>query len=336
MHFILLAALALHIPAQTGIEASPFRLKAEATGHSGEAGAARSPHVPGGFRLDVHVPRGFRLQAEETTGHRGDLQAEGSKSRLREESVQSAALGRAMNYRVLVPQNYATSQQRYPVLYLLHGLDGDHTDWTTRTNLAEYTRTLPLIIVMPDGGNSWYTNAAEVPADRYEDYLINDLQSDVARKYRTVNSRYGRAIAGLSMGGYGALKMALKRPAAFAVAGSFSGAFSITREEGIGARLNATEKERIQRIYGAADGPARRENDVYALAASAKPGSTPYIYVDCGTTDFLLDDNRQAIAAISKAGLAYEYHEVTGAHSWDYWDRRIRAFLPVLMKRMAN
>jgi S-formylglutathione hydrolase FrmB len=253
-----------------------------------------------------------------------------------DESFQSAALGRAMKYRVLVPQSYEASQQRYPVLYLLHGLDGDHTDWTTRTNLAEYTRTLPLIIVMPDGGNSWYTNAVGVPADRYEDYILTDLQLDVVRKYRTINSRYGRAIAGLSMGGYGALKMALKRPAAFAVAGSFSGAFSITREDGIGARLNATDRERIQGIYGAADGPARRENDVYALAASAKPGATPYLYVDCGTTDVLLEDNRQAIAAISKARLAYEYHEVPGAHSWDYWDRRIREFLPVLMSRMAN
>jgi S-formylglutathione hydrolase FrmB len=287
---------------------------------------ALPPHPVPGAAFDVppgtsHVARGTR-----------QVQA----PRLREESFQSAALGRAMKYRVLVPQNYGTSQQRYPVLYLLHGLDGDHTDWTTRTNLAEYTRTLPLIIVMPDGGNSWYTNAAAVPADRYEDYILTDLQSDVVRKYRTVNSRYGRAIAGLSMGGYGALKMALKRPAAFAVGGSFSGAFSITREEGIGARLNATEQERIQRIYGAADGPARRENDVYLLAESAKPGATPYLYVDCGTTDFLLDDNRQAIAAISKARLAYEYHEVAGAHSWDYWDRRIREFLPVLMKRLAN
>jgi S-formylglutathione hydrolase FrmB len=309
MHFILLAALALHMPAQSVAEESLFRLEA---------------HVPAGSSLHAHVPGGFRLQAE------------GTESRLREESLQSAALGRVMKYRVLVPQDYGTSERRYPVLYLLHGLNGNYTDWTTRTNLLEYSRTLALIIVMPDGGNSWYTNAAGVPADRFEDYVLTDLQSDVVRKYRTVNSRYGRAIAGLSMGGYGALKMALKRPAAFAVAGSFSGAFSATREDGFGARLNATERERLERIYGASDTAARRENDVYALAATAKPGSAPYLYIDCGTTDFLLEDNRQAIAAISKAGLAYEYHEVAGAHSWDYWDRRIREFLPVLMKRLVN
>lgn len=256
--------------------------------------------------------------------------------RLRDESLPSAALGRTMKYRVLVPEDYGGSARRYPVLYLLHGLDGDYTDWTARTNLAEYSRTVPLIIVMPDGENSWYTNAADSPQGRFEDYILNDLHADVVRKYRTVNARYGRAIAGLSMGGYGALKMALKRPAAFAVAGSFSGAFSITQPDGIEARLNEMERQRTRKIFGAGDTPARRDNDIYALAAAAKPAATPYLYVDCGTTDFLLDDNRKAIAAISRSGLAYEYHEVAGAHSWDYWDRRIRAFLPVLMKRLAN
>lgn len=266
------------------------------------------------------------------------LQAEGSppQSRLREDRVQSAALGRTMKYRVLLPHDYGASERRYPVLYLLHGLDGDYTDWTTRTNLAEYSRALPLIIVMPDGGNSWYTNAAGSPADRFEDYILTDLPADVVRKYRTVNSRHGRAIAGLSMGGYGALKMALKRPAAFAVAGSFSGAFSITEADGIGTQLNAIERERAGRIYGAGEAPGRRENDVYALAAAAKPGAAPYLYLDCGTTDFLLDDNRRAAAAISGSGLAYEYHEVAGAHAWDYWDRRVREFLPVLMKKLEN
>ena len=101
MHFLLLAALLLHIPAHSNTQA--------------------------------------RLAAE----------------RLREESVQSAALGRPMKYRVLLPSDYGSSQRRYPVLYLLHGLGGDYKDWTTRTNVAEYSRTLPLIIVMPDGEKWW-------------------------------------------------------------------------------------------------------------------------------------------------------------------------------------
>ena len=257
------------------------------------------------------------------------------RARLREDSVQSAALSRTMKYRVLVPQDYETSQRRYPVLYLLHGLTGDYTDWTTRTNLAEYTRTLALIVVMPDGENQWYTNAADGSA-RFEDFIVTDLAADVVRKYRTVNSRYGRAIAGLSMGGYGALKLALKRPAQYAVAGSFSGAFGVTIEGRYDRMIASVKAPTVSTIFGAPDSETRKQNDVLALATAMKPAGAPYLYVDCGTADTLLPENRDVIAALHKSGAAYEYHEVAGAHSWDYWDRRIREFLPVLMKRLQN
>lgn len=264
-----------------------------------------------------------------------DAQARLAPERAREEALQSAALGRAMKYRVLLPAEYATSQRRYPVLYLLHGLGGAYTDWTTRTNIAEYSRTLPLIIVMPDGGNSWYTNAADTPADRYEDYILTDLQADVVSKYRTINSRHGRAIAGLSMGGYGALKMALKRPGAFAVAGSFSGAFSATRQAEL-VKLIASQDEPLRRIFGDDGSAVRRENDLYMLAAAAKPGAVPYLYIDCGIADRLLGANREVVATLLQSGVAYEYHEVAGGHTWEYWDRQIRQFLPILMKKLAD
>lgn len=283
--------------------------------------------------LLLHTP------AQTDTGARpgGHVQADASTSpRLREESVQSAALGRAMKYRVLVPEGYGGSLARYPVLYLLHGLGGNYMDWTTRTNLAEYTRTLPLIIVMPDAGNQWYTNAADGSA-RMEDYVLTDLQADVVEKYRTVNSRYGRAVAGLSMGGYGALKMALKRPGAFAVAASFSGAFSVTQEGALESLIAKPEAARLQQIFGPAGSQTRKDNDLVTLAAAIKPAGLPYLYVDCGISDNpLLAANREVIAALHKAGAMYEFHEVAGAHTWDYWDRRIREFLPLLMKKLAN
>lgn len=258
-----------------------------------------------------------------------------AKPRLRDESFHSSALGKTMKYRVLVPQGYDTSERRYPVLYLLHGLTGDYKDWTTRTNIAEYTRTLPLIVVMPDGENQWYTNAAEGPA-KFEDFITADLPADVVAKYRTVNSRYGRAIAGLSMGGYGALKIALRRPAQFAVTGSFSGAFGVTIEGRYDRMIDSVKAEPLTRIFGPADSDTRKQNDVLALAAALKPAAAPYIYIDCGTSDQLIAENRDVVAALHKAGVAYEYHEIAGAHSWDYWDRRIREFLPILMKRLAN
>jgi len=241
-----------------------------------------------------------------------------------------------MHYRVLLPANDDTSLLRYPVLYLLHGLGGNYTDWTTRSNVAEYSRSLPLIIVMPDGENGWYTNAADGSA-RFEDYILTDLQADVVKKFRTINSRYGRAIAGLSMGGYGALKLALKRPATFSVAASFSGAFSATRQGELERLIGGAEADRLQKIFGPAGSQARRENDVFTLAAALKPAGAPYIHIDCGIADnSLIDANRELVAAIHKTGAAYEYHEVAGAHSWDYWDRRIREFLPMLMRKLQN
>ena len=135
--------------------------------------------------------------------------------------------------------------RRYPVLYLLHGLTGDYKDWSTRTNLAEYSKTVPVIIVMPDAGNSWYTNAAD-GTSKFEDYIATELPADVVQKYRTINSRHGRAIAGLSMGGYGALKLALKRPAQFSVVGSFSGAFEVTREGQLERLIGAAESDRLR------------------------------------------------------------------------------------------
>lgn len=241
-----------------------------------------------------------------------------------------------MNYRVLLPANYDTSLQRYPVLYLLHGLGGNYSDWTTRSNVAEYSRALPLIIVMPDGENAWYTNAPDGSA-RFEDYIVTDLQADVVKKFRTINSRYGRAIAGLSMGGYGALKMALKRPAAFSVAASFSGAFNATRQGELERLIGGAEAARLTKIFGPAGSKTRAENDVLALAAALTPAGAPYIYVDCGIADnSLIGANRELIAAIHKTGAAYEYHEIAGAHSWDYWDRRIREFLPILMAKLQN
>lgn len=268
------------------------------------------------------------------TAESAAAQTSAKHPRLREESFHSSALGRTMKYRVLVPQGYEAAERRYPVLYLLHGLTGDYKDWTTRTNIAEYTRTLPLIVVMPDGENQWYTNATEGP--KFEDYITTDLPADVVAKYRTVNSRYGRAIAGLSMGGYGALKIGLKRPAQFAVVGAFSGAFGVTVEGRYDKMIESVKAEPLARVFGPAGSDTRKQNDVLTLAAVVRPAGAPYIYIDCGTSDQLITENREVVAALHKAGVAYEYHEIAGAHSWDYWDRRVRSFLDALMKKLAN
>ena len=254
-------------------------------------------------------------------------------SRLREESVQSAALGRTMRYRVLVPDGYGLSLRRYPVLVLLHGLTGDYRDWSTRSNVAEHSRDIPLVIVMPDGENSWYTNSAGDAAAKFEDYILNDLIQDVEKKYDVIRSSYGRAIAGLSMGGFGAIKLSLKRPRRFVVAASFSGALPVARDAEFGSSLGK-EYQRLQQIFGPAGSETRKANDLYALAAAMPSAQAPYIYVDCGTDDGLLASNREFVDVLKKAGLAYEYHEYPGAHTWNYWDARINEVLPLIMRKL--
>jgi len=251
----------------------------------------------------------------------------------KDDSVTSAALGRTMKYRVLLPEGYERSREQYRALYLLHGLTGDYMDWSTRTDLARLARDLPLVIVMPDGENAWYTNAAD-KGPRFEDYVADDLVKDVEAKYRVIRSRYGRAIAGLSMGGYGALKIGLKRPAVFVAAGGFSSALGVT-EPSFADRLTAY-RDQLNKIYGPAGSETRTTNDVLLIVEKAAPDRAPAIYVDCGTEDGLLESNRALAAALKKRGIGYEYHEIPGAHTWDYWNRRMEVFLPWLMRAFRN
>src|SRR6266566_154556 len=143
--------------------------------------------------------------------------------------LQSKLFGATLPYNIILPPDYAVSPvTRYPVLYLLHGLTGHYTDWRARTNVADYAAHYRLIVVMPEGNNGWYTDSATVPTDKYETYILQELIPDVQRRYRTIEDRSGRAIAGLSMGGYGAIKFGLKSPSTFVFAASMSGAVAAT------------------------------------------------------------------------------------------------------------
>ncbi len=258
-------------------------------------------------------------------------------------TFESKALGRSMTYRVLLPAGYPFSTQRYPVLYLLHGLNGTFSDWERRTQLTELLQAYRLIVVMPEGQNSWYGDSVERAADRFESYVLDDVVGDVEKQYRAIGTRHARAVAGLSMGGYGAMKFALKRPAQFLVAGSFSGAFSLVRAGAPASPatppsdetpLARTVRETVTAVYGPPGSEARAANDLFALAQRADVSRLPYLYVDCGTEDSLLRINREFAAVLHERKAAFEYHELPGAHTWDYWDRQIGEFLRVLARRM--
>src|ERR1043165_9168661 len=173
---------------------------------------------------------------------------------------QSKLINATLPYDVILPPGYrASATTRYPVLYLLHGWGGHYTDWLTRTNVADYAAQYRMIVVMPEGNDSWYVDGAAGVNDKYESYILKELMPDVDKRYRTIQSRYGRAIAGLSMGGYGAIKYGLKFPATFVFAGSISGAFGVTRytnKEMSGANL-----EPFMKTFGPVGSETPHENE---------------------------------------------------------------------------
>jgi putative tributyrin esterase len=228
---------------------------------------------------------------------------------------------------VVLPAGYHASARRYPVLYLLHGHDGGHKNWMDRTNLLDYTASLPLIVVLPDAGDSWYNNSVARPEEKFEDYVGKDVPAFIDLHFRTLTFREARYVAGLSMGGYGALKLGLKYPARFSLAGSFSGALTAATD---------TSYSTLRDAFGPAGSESRAQNDLLALARSANPAGAPYLYIDSGSSDRVLPSNRAFIQAMTGRPFAYEYHEGPGTHSWEFWNRRLPAFLTLVEERIAR
>lgn len=257
-----------------------------------------------------------------------------SESRMQDRAFQSESLGRQMKYRVLLPKGYFDSDRYYPVLYLLHGWHGDYQNWSTLTNLVEYAENLPIIVVMPDAGDSWYVDSATAAQDRFEQYLMKDVVDEVEHHWRALRSPHRRAIAGLSMGGYAAVNMALKHPKMFKMAGSISGAFNAALPE---LEQSTDLKPSLVQAFGAANSKTRAENDVYREAANADPQITPYLYIDCGSEDVTFaEPNRRLVSALAQKKIAFEYHEFPGVHSWQYWDERLPTLLKVVEREIAS
>jgi len=238
----------------------------------------------------------------------------------------SEALGKQTAAQVLLPEGKFKGP--FPVFYLLHGLSDDHTIWTRRTSLERYLEGLPLIVVMPDGGRGFYCDAVEGFA--YQTAIARDLVNYIDTVFHTRAERTGRCIGGLSMGGYGALKLALQYPELFVSANSHSGAPGY----GHGFRSNEPEAQRILGKKTMTGGP----NDLYLLAEKAKKGKKsqrPELWIDCGTEDFLIEDNRAFHAHLTKIGLPHHYQEFPGAHEWAYWDLHIREALAFHAKHLG-
>lgn len=217
----------------------------------------------------------------------------------------SPALGRHVTYSVILPEE---QEGEAPLLYQLHGRTDDHTAWLKLSNLVMHAREYPFIIVLPDGGVSFWRNYSA--REHYETFVVDDLDRHVRRTFRV---RPGKAaIGGLSMGGYGAMALGLKYPDRFASIWSHSSAFY--------------SADRFRSFDVPPDDP--EEMDIYQLAARVKGRpDLPVIGFDCGRDDFLLEDNRRFHRHLEKLGIPHTYKEHDGGHTWSYWDLHVREAL---------
>jgi putative tributyrin esterase len=237
-------------------------------------------------------------------------------------SFSSQALNIAVSMNVILPQAACLSGSKVPVLYLLHGLSDDHTIWQRRTSIERYVEPLGLAVVMPAVSRSYYTDMAH--GARYWTFVSQELPRLSQALFPISAERSDSFVAGLSMGGYGALKLALSLPNRFAAAASLSGALDVVRHtETEGADL-AEYRDRfgdITKLRGS-------DNDLCALAAqAAQARRQPRLYQCCGTEDSLYADNLAFRDEARRLGLDLTYEEGAGQHDWAYWDRQIQRVL---------
>jgi putative tributyrin esterase len=258
----------------------------------------------------------------------------------------SNLINATLPYNVILPPDYRQSKTtRYPVLYLLHGWAGHYTDWATRTNVADYAAQYRIVVVMPEGNNSWYVDGAPIkmasgterPGDKYESYILQELLPDVDKRYRTIQSRHARGIAGLSMGGYGAIKFGLKYPSTFAFAGSMSGALAAatwTEEE---MKNVKAVYDSLPPVFGPTGSEVRKANDVFQITqglSASRIAAMPYFYLDAGTEDFFFEGSHRFAELLRAKKIPHEYRELPGDHSWQYWDQQVKEVLKVAAQKL--
>jgi putative tributyrin esterase len=299
------------------------------------------------------------------------------------DTLWSQSLGAKKAVVVYLPPSYTRSPgRRFPVAYYLHGLWGNETNWTKQGELNVVMDSLvaaggpEMIVVMPDGDDGWYTTwnslvtadacrralpadhePAEtycVPWQHYDDYVARDVVQWADKKFRTQAQRGHRAVAGLSMGGYGTMSLALEYPDVFAAAASHSGVLSPLymgprpfdghpQWARSGTELELAYGKRFWPFFSPAFGrdtaawwsrdPGRR---LEKLVAAKGKSAAPALFADCGTEDDLVNQNRAFKWRVEQLGLSIVYHEWPGKHEWPYWRAHVGESLHWIGTQIGN
>lgn len=228
-------------------------------------------------------------------------------------SIYSQSMRRDVSCVVITPKKARKLRKPLPVVYLLHGYSGDQSNWVKQVPAIDsLSRAYNIIIVCPDGGpSSWYLDSPVDSNYRYETFIAKELTEAIDNRYKTIRSTQGRAITGLSMGGFGALFITFRHPTVFGAAGSMSGALNIeqlrTRYE-LSKRIGDTSN--TKNLY--------REWSVINLLENIRPNTGAFI-IDCGIADPFIEMNRAMHSKMLAFKVPHDYIERPGGHDWPYW-----------------
>jgi len=228
----------------------------------------------------------------------------------------SASMKKTIKAVVITPDDYANAKA-LPVVYLLHGYSGNYSDWVIKAKGFEKAVDLyQVIIVCPDGNNSWYWDSPVDSNFKYDTYVSKELVNWIDGKYKTIRDRKGRGITGLSMGGHGALYLALKHQDVFGAAGSMSG--------GVDIRPFPNNWDMALRLGKYSEHPDNWEKyTVMNMLHLLQPNSLA-ILVDCGTEDFFYKVNENLHQQLLYRNIPHDYISRPGAHNWNYWTNAIQ------------
>ena len=236
----------------------------------------------------------------------------------------SESLKKGETFRILLPERISSPHATppYPVLYLLHGLSDDYSAWTRYTSLERYLRGTNLAVVMPDAGRSMYTDMACGPA--YWQFISRELPQFVENYFPVSRERSETFAAGLSMGGYGAFKLAFHFPERFGAVASLSGVLDVVSFMPECEKNISCLKE-WQNIFGDISQVKGSENDVLALMEkyAGQSDQLPRFYACCGEEDFLFPDNKRFAEIAEQLNIQLTFEKGPGDHNWDYWDKQL-------------
>lgn len=241
--------------------------------------------------------------------------------------VKSVAMNRMFKTAVVLPNSYSKSKEKFPVVYLLHGAYGRFSDWLKNTPNKETVKKLAdqynWIVVMPEGATySFYLDSPINSGSQYETLVTKEVVQAIDATYRTIASKEGRVITGLSMGGHGALYLSAKHPDLFCAAGSMSGAVDMSA---MLERTNAAHViELMQPVFGEKSNQVAmyEKHAVLNLVDKIRENKIP-LYFDCGVDDFLIEPNRELHRRLVYLKVPHEYTERPGAHTWTYWENAL-------------